>query len=365
MSVPAAATERAAMPRGTVLQRTRVNLLAIVSWVACRLPNGAIEILVAVVGGAWYRVTPRRAARARRNLARVAGDLAKREDASATIRAAATDPRALEALVRSAYRHAVRYYLDMIRVPAVGERMLRERLVIETPDVVEQAFARGRPVIFVGLHYGAIELPALYLTRRTRRITTVPMETLADQALQQWILRTRSRAGLRIVGLAEARRELRAALERGESIGLIGDRDLTGNGIPIELFGRPARLPAGPALLALESGAPVFVGAVRRGPGGTWRGRLREIPVPHEGPRRERLIAVLEAIAGAFEDAIALAPDQWWTVFYPIWDDLEEEGREQTGDVPGGRKRGPVRPDDLSAAPTDSPPGSDGPREPR
>jgi KDO2-lipid IV(A) lauroyltransferase len=329
-----------------------VTLLATVSWLACRLPDGAIGAVATIVGGAWYRLTPQRAARARRNLARVAGSLAQRDAASAPIRAAATEPRALEALVRSAYRHAVRYYLDMIRVPAVGERMLRERLVIETPEVVEQAFAGGRPVIFVGLHYGAIELPALYLARRTGRITTVPMETLTDQALQAWILRTRSRVGLRIVGLAEARRELGAALQRGESIGLIGDRDLTGNGIPIELFGTPARLPAGPALLALESGAPVFVVAVRRGPHGTWRGWLHEIPVPAEGLRRDRLVAVLDAMARAFEDAIAMAPDQWWTVFYSIWDDLDgdRDGRARTDDVPGGSERGRVRPDGLAAA---------------
>jgi KDO2-lipid IV(A) lauroyltransferase len=258
------------------------------------------------------------------------------DQADRRIVAAASDPNALERLVRSAYRHAVRYYLDMIRVPALGEQLLRDRLVVETPEVVERAFAGGRPVIFVGLHFGAIELPALYLARRTGRISTVPMETLADPALQAWIIRTRSRAGLRIVNLAEARRELGAALERGESIGLVADRDLTGNGVPTQLFGAPARLPAGPAVLALEGEAPIFVTAVRRTADGEWRGRLREVPLPAEGPRRERVSAVLDGIAAAFEDAVALAPDQWWTVFYRIWDDLP--GRP--GDQPE-RPRGP------------------------
>jgi KDO2-lipid IV(A) lauroyltransferase len=292
--------------------------------------------LASILGWAWYAATPRRAAQARLNLGRVVGFLATEATEAATggrpngvgidprLRAAARDPEALEALVRSAYRHAVRYYLDMIRVPSVGGRLIRERLVIETPEVVDRAFEAGRPVIFVGLHFGAIELPALYLAHRTQRITTVPMETLADPALQSWVLRTRSRAGLRIVGLTEARRELLAALDRGESIGLIGDRDLTGNGVPVEFFGVPARLPAGPALLAIETGAPVFVAAVRRTPGGRWRGNLREVALPPEGPRRERLVATLGEIARAFEASVAAAPDQWWTVFHPVWDDLVE-----------------------------------------
>jgi KDO2-lipid IV(A) lauroyltransferase len=326
MSAPAATSKQAGALRGSVVQRGRVALVVAASWLACRLPERSIAAVAAVLGRLWYWATPGRARQARRNLGRVATYLASRDagartDVDARALAAAADPRALERLVRSAFTHAVRYYLDMIRVPVIGERLIRDRLIIETPDLVDRAFDGGEPVIFVGLHFGAIELPALYLARRTGRVSTVPMETLADPELQSWIVRTRSRAGLRIVGLAEARRELSAALERGESIGLIGDRDLTGNGVPTQLFGATARLPAGPSLLAVESGAPLFVVAVRRTADGAWRGRLQEIATPAAGTRRERLVATLQAIALAFEAAVAIAPDQWWTVFHPIWDD--------------------------------------------
>ena len=98
-------------------------------------------------------------------------------------------------------------------------------------------------------------------------------------ALQAWFVRTRGAAGIRIVGLREARRELLAALRDGTSVGLVGDRDLTGGGIPVALFGAPATLPLGPAMLAVESGAPV----VRRwrpsrGRSGGTAGRLDPSP---------------------------------------------------------------------------------------
>ena len=70
------------------------------------------------------------------------------------------------------------------------------------------------------------------------------METIDDAALQAWFVRTRGAAGVRIVGLREARRELLAALRDGDSVGLVGDRDLTGGGMPVPLFGAPATLPA-------------------------------------------------------------------------------------------------------------------------
>jgi len=308
--------------RATLRQRVRAALVRGASWLASRLPEPLVTGLAELAGEVWYRVTPARAARARANLARVVGWLAANDAGDVRVRAAAASPAALERLVRSAYRHAARYYLDMIRIPTVGRRLLRERLIVETPEVVERAFGSGRPVIFTGLHFGAIELPALYLSERSGRRTTAPMETLADPALQSWVIRTRSEAGINVVGLAEARRELLAALQRGESIGLVGDRDLSGNGIAVPLFGAPARLPVGPALLALETGAPLFVAAVRRGRGGRWLGQLREIDVPRDEARRARLVGTLERLAQAFEASVAAAPDQWWTVFYPIWDDL-------------------------------------------
>jgi KDO2-lipid IV(A) lauroyltransferase len=192
--------------------------------------------------------------------------------------------------------------------------------------VVQDAFRNeARGVVFVGLHFGAIEMPALYAAVRSGRPTTGPMETLADPALQDWFVRTRGSVGVRIVGVREARRALLGALRGGESAGLVADRDLTGGGVEVELFGAPARLPVGPALLALEAEAPLYVASVRRAGVGRYRGRLEALPAPPaEGTRRERTTAILRAEARAFERAIATAPEQWWAVFFPIWPDLEQ-----------------------------------------
>jgi KDO2-lipid IV(A) lauroyltransferase len=309
--------------RGTIVQRLRASLVAILSWLACRLPDGVAVRIADVAGEVWYRAAPARAATGRRNLRRVVTYLAERDLGDERVRNAAADPAALEHLLRAAFRHAARYYFEVARTPTLGPTTIRDRLLIETPDVVDDAFGRGRPVIFVALHFGAIELPALLLAERTGIQATVPMETIADPELQRYFVRSRGRVGLRIVGLKEARRELLAGLRRGESVGLVGDRDLTGGGLPVSLFGAPAPLPAGPALLAIETGAPLYVAAVRRDGIGRYRGRLVEVPVAAEGTRRERLTRTVAAVAAAFESMVADAPEQWWTIFFPIWPDLE------------------------------------------
>jgi phosphatidylinositol dimannoside acyltransferase len=306
----------------------RARTLATLSWLACRLPEGALVGAAEFAGDLWYRATPRRAAQARRNLQRVATWLAEHDRGTPLARAAAHDSRALERLVRLAYRHAARYYLEVARTPGLRPSDLEERIEIETPDGIADAFTPGRPSIFVGLHFGAIELPALFLAVRVGG-AVAPMETLTDPDLQDWFVRTRGAVGVRIVGLREARRELTAALRDGVSVGLVGDRDLTGGGTLTEVFGAPARLPLGPALLGVETGAPLFVAAVRRGPvRGRYIGGVERVDVPAEGTRREKATLTTERIARAFERVIEKAPEQWWAVFFPIWPDLEDAAPE-------------------------------------
>ncbi len=327
---PSAEASQAAHGRGTPVQRLRVLGLRGLSWVACLLPERLAVTLAEVVGWVWYKIAPRRAAQARRNLARVVAALDARGQGSPRVRAAAHDTRVLEQLVVAAFQHDTRYYLEILRVPSLTPAIFESRVVNETPDTVEAAFVGG-PVIFVSAHLGPIELPALYLAHRSGRTFVAPMETVDDPALQGWFERSRGRLGVRIVGLRAARRALQAAVRAGDPIGIVADRDIAGGGFEVPLFGAPAPLPIGPALIAIETGAPLYAVGVRRLPDRRVAGRLLAVPVAVEGTRRERITATLAAMAAAFESLIADAPEQWSAVFFPIWPDLAGPDAVATG----------------------------------
>ena len=137
-------------------------------------------------------------------------------------------------------------------------------------------------MIVVGMHYGAIELPVTILSGFTGHSVMAPMETVDDPALAAWFAASRRRVGVNVIPIRDARRALVGAIRRGESVGLVADRDLTGSGLPVPLFGHPAPIAAGPALLALETGAPIYAASTRR----TRRGPLRRPPRPRPGPAR-------------------------------------------------------------------------------
>jgi KDO2-lipid IV(A) lauroyltransferase len=167
------------------------------------------------------------------------------------------------------------------------------------------------------------------------------METVDDPALQGWFERSRGRLGVRIVGLRAARRALLEAIRAGDPIGIVGDRDIAGGGLEVPLFGAPAPLPIGPALIAIETGAPLYAVGVRRLADRRIAGRLLAVPVASEGSRRERIAATLTAIATAFEDLIADAPEQWSAVFFPIWPDLAGEAGAPADGEGAGRRAAP------------------------
>ena len=328
----------------------RARLVVAAAWIACRLPERPLLALADLVGDVWYRLATERRRRARRNLTRITRWLADHDLGSPEARAAATDGRALTNLVRAAFRHATRYYVQLARAPLVDKAYLDRWLVVETPEFLDTAFSPSRGALFVSMHMGWFELPALLAVARTGRPSVVPSETIADPALQAYLVGTRERLGLHLIELSGAKRMLKEALERGETVGLLGDRDITGGGIDTEFFGAPSPLAAGPALLAMDTGISPHVFGVWRDAAGVYHVSAEEVPFPTEGSRRERVTAYLQAEARAFERHIAAAPEQWIAVFHPIWPDLER-GSLERGSARAARTAGAERAAAVEAEP--------------
>ena len=275
------------------------------------------ERLLVNVARAWGHLGPQlqraRAAQGRANLARVYHF----RDGEAPTTAA------LDRGVRLLFEHHVRFYIETARAPRHARRIIAERIDLEDPAAVDAAFAPGSgAAIFLAAHFGAIELPGGILSARSGRRPVAPMEELSNPYLQSWMLKVRGEGlGLNIIPARGSAAVMSAELAAGGIVGAVGDRNVAGAGVPVTLFGARARLPIGPALLAVESGARLFVAAVTRETNGRYIGYVRHIQIPSGGDRMKRSRETLEGIVSAFEELIVKAPEQWWTLFYKIWDD--------------------------------------------
>ncbi len=287
------------------------------------LPDGLVYRAAHAAGAGASLFMPQRRALVRANLGRVCRWLDENDMASPRVRAAARDERALDRLVRDAFGHWFRTYAEAANAPRYDRKTLSARIRLDTVETARAALGPavpGRGRIFIGFHFGSIELAALYAARESKVPIAGPMEAVANPALRAYFEKARSALGIGIVPLHDAARELIARLARGEGVALVSDRVISGAGTKVELFGAPTRVPVGPAVLAAESGAEVFAIGMRRIGWTRWAAVVKSIELDAEASRRVRVRDALDQEMRALEQLVAEAPEQWWSLFFPLWE---------------------------------------------
>lgn len=223
-----------------------------------------------------------------------------------------------------------RYWLDSFRLPRLDVASIDRGFTHEGLDQFAAAFERGRPPILALPHLGGWEWAAAWITQVMGAPMTAVAERLEPPEVFEWFLELRRAMGLDIVALGPgAAAELSSALAAGHVLALLCDRDLSGDGIEVEFFGEPVRLPGGPALMALRSGSPLFPTAVYFRDDGRCHGFVgAPLDTERRGRLREDVTRVTQDLAREMEVLIRRAPEQWH-LLQPSWpSDYEALDRE-------------------------------------
>jgi phosphatidylinositol dimannoside acyltransferase len=279
------------------------------AWSVCRRLPEPVAFLLGWVGGrVYYEVDKRRRAALRSNLRQVLGP--------------AVGGAELERVVRRGFASYGRYWIEAFRLEDLSPQEVRRRMDFEGREHLDAAVASGRGVVFATPHLGNWDFGAAWLAASGYRTAAV-VERLRPPELFDRFVAYRQALGLELLPLDHGPETLRAVLRTlraGHLAALVCDRDLTGGGLPVTVFGAPATMPGGPASLALKTGALVLPCAVYQG---RRRGRwLAVCRPPIEGrptgdPRAEA-VALTQRLAREFEVLIARAPEQWH-VLSPYW----------------------------------------------
>ncbi len=246
--------------------------------------------------------------------------------------------RALRRLSRRAMRSYLRYFGEAFTLPHVAPARVAARISASGLESVQPHLDAGRQVVLALGHLGNWDLAGAWAARELAPVTTVA-ERLEPEAVFQEFLRFREQIGLRIIplsGSGDVFRQLMRVMSTGPGLTpLLADRDLTAKGIEVDLFGHRARVAAGPAALAVSTGAPLVAtaityrrlrGARRRAAGTPWGIHLAFAPVPPPDPsrpRREQVRAVSQAWVDLLAAAIHDAPQDWHMLQRVFVEDLD------------------------------------------
>jgi lauroyl/myristoyl acyltransferase len=225
----------------------------------------------------------------------------------------------VQASTREAFALYGRYWFDTFHVLGWNDERVLESFRFDGLEHVEKGLADGKGVIIALPHTGNWDVGGRAMGLRVAPVVSVA-EHLKPERLFELFLEHRRQLGMDIIDLASDHvgRQLSQRLEQNRIVALVADRDLSGGGVEVEMFGRTRRMPAGPALLALSSGAPLLSGPTYTTRDG-WVEVLTPVSIEPTGKRKDDIVALTRALAAAFEQAIAAAPPDWH-LFQPGWE---------------------------------------------
>lgn len=231
----------------------------------------------------------------------------------------------LDLLVIDAMRSYMRYWCDTFRLPDWNDQRILETTTVTNEHLLTDAIAAKTGVVVAVPHAGNWDHAGAYFCAKGIRLVTVA-ERLKPEKLFLKFLAYRQAMGMEVLPLdGRVLNTLEERLNEGALVALVSDRDLSRSGIEIEFFGGPARMPAGPALLALRTKAPLITAFVSYTDSGVHI-EFRNIFLPSTGDERSKVQEIVQMTAKNFEAGISESPEDWH-MLQRIWVDGDFKDR--------------------------------------
>jgi phosphatidylinositol dimannoside acyltransferase len=223
---------------------------------------------------------------------------------------------AFRELVRAGLRSYARYWLEAFRLPSLTHEERLHGFALDGAEWLAADVAAGRGAIVALPHAGNWDAAGAWVAANGWPITTVA-ERLRPERLYERFLDFRRGLGMEIVPLTGGERPpfdvLVDRLRAGAVVPLLAERDLSARGIEVEFFGGRTRMPAGPALLALRTGAPLYATTMWFDPDRPRGALTGPLPVPgrDEGTFGDRARKLTQLMADSLAVGIAKYPQDW------------------------------------------------------
>jgi lauroyl/myristoyl acyltransferase len=260
-------------------------------------------------------------------------------------------------LVRDAMRSYARYWLEAFRLPSLTQQDRLDKFGFDRTDVLLANAVPGSGVILALAHWGNWDAAGAYVTANGMALTTVA-ERLKPEALYERFVAFRAKLGMEIVPLTGGDRAtldlLADRLKAGAVVPLLADRDLSARGVEVTFFGRRTKMPPGPAILALRTGAPLYVVTCWFEPDRPVGSLSHRIELTDtSGSFGDRARRLTQLLANEFERGIRKHPTDWHMLARMFLDEPAGVPAARS-DTPGSRWDAPAAVSDPSGTRSDS-----------
>ena len=228
------------------------------------------------------------------------------------------DPARLAGVAREIFRNQARNYYDLFRVASLSEQQIGQLVTVRGLEHIDRALSQGKGLIAVTAHFGNLDVVAQAFALHKYPITVVA-EQLKPEKLFRYICSLRASKGIQLIPSDSFLRPIFSALRHNGVVGIAADRNLTGTGTEVKLFGAPALLPDGHVQLALRTGAPIGLFFGLRRPDNTFEAFIEPpLDLERTGDQEHDVRSGMAKLAAVLEKYLAQYPEQW-VMFQPVW----------------------------------------------
>jgi phosphatidylinositol dimannoside acyltransferase len=229
---------------------------------------------------------------------------------------------ALEALTKEGMRSYLRYWFDTFRLNKWSKSRIIETTFVVRENLLRDPIETKKGCIIALPHAGNWDHAAAYFCSTGIPITAV-VERLKPEAIFKKFLAYRQSIGIEAISHREKTIPiLMERLNQGKLVALVADRDMSRNGIEVNFLGGIAKMPAGPAILAIKSGSPLVTAYIRYLDEGIEITFDETIQLPISGSEEEQIRIVTQSMADNFAKRIQDSPVDWH-MLQRIWVDEE------------------------------------------
>ena len=228
-------------------------------------------------------------------------------------------PKDLEVLVRKGVLSYMRYWMETFRSPDWDRERILSTVTVSNEHLLLDPIKNHTGVVVSLPHAGNWDHAGSYFCIRGAQLVTVA-EVLKPRALFEKFLAYRQAIGMEVLPLdSRAFPTLMQRARDGKLIALVADRDLSSSGIDVQFFGGVARMPAGPAIVAIRTGIPLVTAFVSYTETGI-HVDLKEIAIPNGVDEAAKVKATVQLCADSFAEGIKAFPHDWH-MMQRIWVD--------------------------------------------
>ncbi|KPK99578.1 MAG: hypothetical protein AMJ91_07300 [candidate division Zixibacteria bacterium SM23_73_3] len=202
--------------------------------------------------------------------------------------------------------------VDVVRLKKMKYEDVERITEIEGLKYLDQAYRAGKGVIGLTGHIGNFELMAAYLSLKGYKLSVVGREVY-DPRLDRLLVKNRESVGLENIPTSAGVKPILKALRTGRILGVLADQDSSRvRGVFVDFFGRLARTPAAPALLAYKTDSPIVPLAIVRKNKNKYKIMIKPtVELAFSENREKDITDVTQRCTQVLESIIREYPDQW------------------------------------------------------